>query len=304
MTIEGLAVTDFQGLQNLKLEAQKDAKQALPEVAKQFEAIFLQSMLKAMRMGQHFLDDASPFMGKNEQIFQDMLDGQYANNISNGQGLGLASMLAKQLGQSVNTAATTTVNPKTTNGIEQNMLASRVAPLEVTSTKTNAGSADIDDFVKSIWPYARQAAGLLGLDPKILVAQAALETGWGQFIAKGSDGSSSNNLFNIKAASNTEGETVKIKTTEYIADTPIKMNASFRKYPSVEHSFNDYVSLIKGNERYEAALANTGNPERYVDELHRAGYATDPGYASKILAIYHGDELQQALERNGFSGID
>lgn len=304
MTIEGIAVTDFQGLQNLKLEAQKDAKEALPEVAKQFEAIFLQSMLKAMRMGQHFLDDTSPFKGKNEQIFQEMLDGQYANNISNGQGLGLASMLAKQLGQSVNTTNTTTANPKTMNSVEQTMLASRVAPLSVTPEKTSANSADIDDFVKSIWPYARQAANLLGLDPKILMAQAALETGWGQFVAKGSDGSSSNNLFNIKAASNTEDETVKIKTTEYIADTPIKMNASFRKYPSVEHSFNDYVSLIKGNGRYEAALANTDNPERYVDELHRAGYATDPGYASKILAIYHGDELQQALERNGFSGIN
>ncbi|WP_019217224.1 flagellar assembly peptidoglycan hydrolase FlgJ [Legionella tunisiensis] len=301
MTIEGIAVTDFQGLQNLKLEAQKDAKQALPEVAKQFEAIFLQSMLKAMRMGQHFLDDTSPFMGKNEQIFQDMLDGQYANNISSGQGLGLANMLAKQLGQSVNM---TTANTKTTNVVEQDMLASRVAPLSMTPAKTIAGSADIDDFVKSIWPYARQAANLLGLDPKILMAQAALETGWGQFVAKGSDGSSSNNVFNIKAASNTESEAVKIKTTEYIADTPIKVSASFRKYPSVEHSFNDYVSLIKGSERYEAALANTDNPERYIDELHRAGYATDPGYASKILAIYHGDELQQALERNGFSGID
>lgn len=302
MAIEGIAVSDFQGLQKLKQQAQTDEQKALPEVSKQFEAIFLQSMLKSMRMGQHFLDESSPFRGKTEETFQDMLDGQYANNISQGQGIGLAAMLAKQLGQTAGITSKSSSQP--INSVGQNFIPSRVAPRLASPIKEGASSTDIDEFVKSIWPYARQAANLLGLDPKILMAQAALETGWGQFVAKDANGSSSNNLFNIKSASNNADEAVQVKTTEYIADTPIKMNASFRKYQSVEHSFNDYVSLIKGNERYEAALANSSDPERYVDELHRAGYATDPQYTSKILAIYHGDELQQSLERNGFSEMN
>lgn len=302
MAIEGIAVSDFQGLQDLKLKAQKDPNKALPEVAKQFETVFLQSMLRSMRMGQHFIDETSTFRGKNEEMFQDMLDGQYANNIANGQGIGFAKMLTTQLGKPED--STTQPNSMKSNPVEQSFLSSRVAPKQVAQPmqpKEGAASADIDDFVKSVWPYAREAANLLGLDPKILMAQAALETGWGQFVAKGSDGSSSNNLFNIKATTTNANDSVQVKTTEYIADTPIKMNASFRKYPSVEHSFNDYVSLIKGSGRYDAALANTNSPERYVDELHRAGYATDPQYASKILAIYHGNELQQSLQRNGFS---
>ncbi|KTC77971.1 flagellar assembly peptidoglycan hydrolase FlgJ [Legionella brunensis] len=297
MAIDGIAVSDFKNLQNLKQQAQTDGQKALPEVSKQFEAIFLQSMLKSMRMGgQYFLDESSPFKSDTASTFQDMLDGQYANNIAHGQGIGLATVLAKQLGQS--TENNTNNNPL----LNQSLLPSRMAPLQPSVPKENSHveATTIDEFVKSIWPYARQAANLLGLDPKILMAQAALETGWGQHVTKGEDGNSSNNLFNIKAAPQAQ-DSVKIKTTEYIADTPIKVNASFRKYPSIEHSFNDYVALIKGSGRYEAALANTKDPERYVGELHRAGYATDPCYASKILAIYHGDELQQALERNGFS---
>ncbi|ASQ45586.1 flagellar assembly peptidoglycan hydrolase FlgJ [Legionella clemsonensis] len=298
MAIDGIAVGDFKNLQHLKQQAQTDEQKALPAVAKQFEAIFLQAMLKSMRMGgQYFLDDSSPFKSDTASTFQDMLDGQYASNIANGQGIGLASILEKQLGQVAQTPT-----DKTAKSVEQSLLASRITSLDNHAGRENnpKTAATIDEFVKSIWPYARQAANLLGLDPKILMAQAALETGWGQFVTRDSDGSSSNNLFNIKATSSSEDK-VETKTTEYIADTPIKMNASFRKYPSIAHSFNDYVALIQGNSRYEAALANTNDAQRYVDELHRAGYATDPNYASKIMAIYHGDELQQALERNGFS---
>lgn len=129
------------------------------------------------------------------------------------------------------------------------------------------------------------------------MAQAALETGWGKFVTKDADGTSSNNLFNIKSGNSKEFDSVNVKTTEYIADTPIKINASFRKYPSVEQSFNDYISLIKGNDRYQNALASAANPELFVNELHKAGYATDPNYSTKILSIYHGDELNQAIQR-------
>lgn len=295
MTVQSIATSDFHSLNDLKVQAKNDAKQALPEVAKQFEGIFLQSMLKTMRMGQHFLDESSPFSGKNQATFQEMLDGQYANNIAGSKGVGLATMLAKQLENSVPAGV-----KKVPDSIPTNELNAPSATIDSKKT-ANESAPGIDDFVKAIWPKAKQAASLIGLDPKILMAQAALETGWGKFVAKDVDGSSSNNLFNIKSGSNKEFDSVKIKTTEYIANTPIKMNASFRKYPSVEHSFNDYVSLIKGSERYQSALANASNPELYVNELNKAGYATDPNYGSKILSIYHGDELNQAIERCGLS---
>lgn len=295
MTIQGIASSDFQNLNELKVQAKTDAQKALPEVAKKFEGIFLQSMLKSMRMGQHFLDESSPFSGKNQATFQEMLDAQYANNIAGSKGIGLAEMLAKQLGNTV---------PADEDKTAQILEASRVdAPIiaDNKSQDKHEPSTSIDDFVQSIWPKAKEAAAMIGLDPKILIAQAALETGWGKFVAKDADGSSSNNLFNIKTGSAKEFDSVQVKTTEYIADTPIKMTAAFRKYPSVEQSFNDYISLIKGSDRYQNALANAANPELYVNELNKAGYATDPNYSSKILSIYHGDELNQAMERCGLS---
>jgi peptidoglycan hydrolase FlgJ len=293
MTVSSIAASDFKGLNELKLQAKNDANEALPAVAKQFEGIFLQSMLKSMRMGQHFLDESSPFKGKNETTFQEMLDGQYASDIAGSKGIGLADMLVTQLQNTVGT-------DKKGDGLAINPPTETTPTMTVNNAKT-APSALIDDFVKELWPKAQQAASMMGLDPKILMAQAALETGWGKFIAKDADGSSSNNLFNIKSGSSDAADSVKIKTTEYIADTPVKMTASFRKYPSVEQSFNDYVSLIKGSERYQGALASAGNPEQYVNELHKAGYATDPHYGSKILSIYHGDELNQSLQRCGLS---
>lgn len=295
MKIDRIAVSDFQSLNELKVQANQDEKKALPEVARQFEGIFLQSMLKSMRMGQHFLDESSPFSGKNEATFQEMLDGQYAKNIADSGGVGLAAMLSRQLEGTVGRNQADSMKTENTDSLRPLSAAGDSKAQKGTETPV------IDEFVKSIWPMAKQAASLMGLDPKVLIAQAALETGWGKFVAKDADGSSSNNLFNVKTGSSKGFESVKIKTTEYIADTPINMSASFRKYPSVEHSFNDYVSLIKGSERYQNALANAGDPEAYVQELHKAGYATDPNYGSKILSIYHGDELNQAIQRCGFA---
>jgi flagellar protein FlgJ len=277
-------------------------------VAKQFEGIFLKTLLKTMRMGSHFLDESSPFRGKNAETFQGMLDEQYvANMVDTPGGIGIADMLTMQLGGPA---------PKQPlkNGTEIGQIpnkytipivgASKVDGLKSTSSTKEPASTSaqmIDEFVSSVWSKAKKAAADMGLDPKVLVAQAALETGWGQHVTKDADGSSSNNLFNIKSGNNTHFDSVQVKTTEYIADTPIKMNASFRKYGSVDDSFNDYVSLLKNNDRYQSAVANAGNPERYVNELSKAGYATDPHYGSKILSIYHGDELNQAMARCGLS---
>lgn len=287
-----LAIADFKSLGDLKRTAHKDANAALPEVAKQFEAIFLKAMMKSMRDSQHFIDESSPFRGKSEETFQDMLDGQYVSKMTENGGIGLAKMMVQQMQKSQ-------MVPGKINDPSATAAALKPQPLyTATQNKQEAKQEGlIDQFVKNVLPYAKQAASVLGLDPKILLAQAALETGWGQFVIEDKTGKSSNNLFNIKADKQQGKDFVDVKTTEYIANTPIKMTASFKKYTTLEESFNDYVSLIKGTGRYKAALENTANPERYVKELGRAGYATDPDYAQKIMAIYKGDELKGAVER-------
>ncbi|KTD73059.1 glucosaminidase domain-containing protein [Legionella tucsonensis] len=292
MTVHGIATSDFNALNELKVQAQNNAKEALPDAAKQFEGIFLQSMLKSMRMGQHFLDESSPFRGKDRETFQDMLDAQYASTIANSKSIGLADMLVKQMERNLPNVD----NQPAQSTPAKTEISSPAIPVK-SAKQDIPEAATIDEFVNSIWPQAKKAASLIGLDPKILMAQAALETGWGKFVTKDIDGNSSNNLFNIKSSNGSELDSVNIKTTEYFADTPIKVNASFRKYSSIEHSFNDYISLIKGSERYQNALASAEDPELYVNELHKAGYATDPEYGTKILSIYHGEELKQAIER-------
>lgn len=139
------------------------------------------------------------------------------------------------------------------------------------------------NFIQSLWPIAQQVASTIGLDPKILIAQAALETGWGKSIVSNSEGSS-NNLFNIKSSS---AHSVLVTTTEYDAGESYKTSASFKKYESIEQSFTDYVNLISNNTRYQVALAHASDPELYVQELQKAGYATDPDYAEKILSVYY-----------------
>lgn len=332
MTTNGVAMTDFKNLQSLGVQARTDAQQALPEAAKQFEAIFLQAMIKSMR-AQHFVEEGTVFRTKYEQTFQEMLDGQYASEIVKGPGVGLADMLTKQLSKTVSRppvpqadgskAFPLHVNqgfPLQKAGTKAYALAQKAVqgyPMAATAPAQQAyaikppmkahphadsnAPQSIDEFVKSIWPYAQHAATLLGLDPKLLVAQAALETGWGQFVARDENGSSSNNFFNIKSIGKQQNDAVEVKTTEYAADIPIKTKALFKKYSSVENSFEDYVSLIKENSRYEQALANANDPQRFIKALHDAGYATDPQYADKILSIYHGDELQQSLERIGYT---
>lgn len=288
--ITGIAASDFNALSELKAQAAQDAKGTALEVARQFEGIFLQSMLKSMRLGVHFLDESSPFRGKDRETFEDMLDAQYASEIAGNKGVGLADMLQRHL-ESVSANARQTSGPS-------------VIPMDISPIKSSTDPSEprqasnvLEEFIKSIWPQAKAAAANLGLDPKLLVAQAALETGWGKFINKDSAGESTNNLFNIKLGNNKTFASVTVPTTEYTDNQAFKTTAEFRKYASVNESLQDYVHLIRDDARYNLARANAQNPARYVEELSRAGYATDPHYGEKILAIFHGTELNQAVSR-------
>ena len=142
-----------------------------------------------------------------------------------------------------------------------------------------------DAFVATMLPMAQQAADRIGVDPLYLVAQAALETGWGKSVMRQQDGSSSHNLFGIKATGNWQGAQARAITSEFKGGQMVKETADFRSYASYQDSFHDLVTLLQSNNRYKEVLNSADKPEQFVRELQKAGYATDPEYASKISQI-------------------
>ena len=142
-----------------------------------------------------------------------------------------------------------------------------------------------DEFVNTMLPMAREAAARIGVDPRYLVAQAALETGWGKSVMRAQDGSSSHNLFGIKAGSSWKGDSARAITSEFRNGEMVRETAQFRSYDSYKDSFHDLVTLLQTNNRYQDVVKSADNPEQFVRELQKAGYATDPDYASKISQI-------------------
>lgn len=157
------------------------------------------------------------------------------------------------------------------------------------------------EFLTAILPDVIDVAKELGVNPKVLAAQAALETGWGKSILRKNDGSLSHNLFNIKAHRGWDKETVGVKTLEYRGGVPRKEYAKFRSYDTFKESLNDYVDFLHSNPRYKTALQKTADPRSYVQALQDAGYATDPNYANKIMKIFSGDMMKLSLSRLNLS---
>ena len=158
-----------------------------------------------------------------------------------------------------------------------------VAQIPLAPAKKAFSSAD--EFVNTMLPMAKEAADRIGVDPRYLVAQAALETGWGKSVMRAQVGSSSHNLFGIKASSNWQGDSARAITSEFRNGAMVKETAEFRSYASYQDSFHDLVTLLQSNNRYQEVLKSADNPEQFVRELQKAGYATDPNYASKISQI-------------------
>ncbi len=142
-----------------------------------------------------------------------------------------------------------------------------------------------EDFIASLYPYAKEVESRTGIDARLMLAQSALETGWGKHPVLKKDGSPSFNLFGIKANTSWEGDAAVITTTEFRSGIAMKEQASFRAYSSYEDSFNDYAQFLRTNDRYQEALALRDQPKAFAKELQEAGYATDPNYAQKISSI-------------------
>lgn len=295
--------TDLQGLNRLKYQAGQNAKAALPEVAKQFESLFVQMAMKSMRQAGA-PQESGLLDNEQSRFYRDMYDQQMALHLANNGGLGLAKTLERQLGgAAANTKPSEAVEGKTLDAYRQasapapavggetagggskGAAVPETAPAAKKDDTSNPRFANRKEFINQLMPHAEAAAAELGLDPNVLLAQAALETGWGRSVIKNADGSSSFNLFGIKAGGHWDGKRVGVRTLEYEQGVPMRKAASFRAYDNYAESFADYVSFLKENPRYATALAKSDDSAAYVRELQKAGYATDPQYANKILSI-------------------
>lgn len=271
-----------------------DQKQALHAAAKQFEAIFTNMLFKSMRDANSAFE-SDMLKSQSQDFYRQMMDDQMASEISSSGSLGLADMIVAQLSAGLPQDdselamrnAALDVTAKSSIDSEQAGLVADKALQTMQANRIRKEPASFDSpeqFVRSMGPYAERAAKALGVDPSLLIAQAALETGWGQKMVKNSQGSS-NNLFNIKADRSWKGDKVATQTLEFHDNVPVKERASFRSYSSYEESFNDFVRFLNQNPRYQSALQHDNSSERFIHGIHKAGYATDPNYADKVLKV-------------------
>jgi peptidoglycan hydrolase FlgJ len=264
---------DFQGLAALRQDAKAQDPAALKEAAKQFESLFTQMLLKSMREANKSFGD-SMFGGEQGEMYQDMFDDQMSVHLAQGRGLGLADMLIRQLTQGGSSLETRGVSQSP--DADASALEPQASSLRLTSKA---------DFVRQMLPHAERAAERLGVDPHALLAQAALETGWGKSVPCNAAGECSFNLFGVKAGERWSGASVSVPTLEFEEGIPVRKVERFRAYASPADSFMDYARLIANNPRYGDALGAGQDVASFASALQQGGYATDPHYADKIVAV-------------------
>ncbi|MHB9117258.1 MAG: flagellar assembly peptidoglycan hydrolase FlgJ [Burkholderiales bacterium] len=296
---------DVQSIDNLRLQAKTDPKGAIKVAAQQFEALFLNILLKNMRES---VPQDSPFDSDQTRLFTQMMDQQLAQKMATEKGFGLADALVGQLARST-LPPTAEMDKNVPGGIP---LQHQAQPIPLPSALPTpfpliqpdaggkvaippVGGDSRRDFVNRVWPHAVEAGRAMGIPPHFLAGQAALESGWGRQEILGADGSPSHNLFGIKAGSQWQGPVVHAMTTEYVNGVPEQKMEPFRAYASYAESFQDYANLLKNNPRYSAALQQSGDPIGFARELQRAGYATDPLYAEKLARVLSSASFRPTL---------
>ncbi len=292
------AITDFSQYDRMRLDANADSPAVLREVAGQFEALFVETLLKNMRSSN--LGD--PIFGQSDQyeMYQGMLDQQLAVEMSSGRGIGIADMLVRQLGGEV---ADVPVPAATSQWMPANPShrASR-QPVSSGQLATTAAAGAVAnwtnpaDFARDVWPHAERAGIKLDVAPEALLAQAALETGWGAHVMRRPDGRSSFNLFGIKAGRGWDGASVARSTLEFRDGVAYRELARFRAYPDITATFDDYAAFIGDQSRYASARGSGQDARHFAGALQQAGYATDPHYADKIERILNGETMREALQ--------
>jgi flagellar protein FlgJ len=310
MTIDPARInTDTTDLSALRRSAQQNSPEALKASAHQFEALFMNMVLKSMRDAT---PQDSPFDSQQSRMYTSMLDQKISDKFAS-HGLGLADALMRQLSNNaglapdaVKAAGAAGANgaagaPGSTGATGAAIgLSETPPPGKTASTDASAAlppntvkpypprPAHVQQFQDKLMSHAEEASRATGIPAKFMLGQAALETGWGKREIRNPDGSSSHNLFGIKAGPNWKGKTVQVATTEYVHGVAQKRMESFRAYDSYADSFRDYASTLKNNPRYQNVIAAGNDASGFARGLQRAGYATDPQYAAKLSKIIKG----------------
>ena len=264
--------TDTHSIDALRSRASTDPKAAIKEAAKQFEALFMQELMKSMRAAQQSMSSGM-LENSGTQMGTEMLDTQFATKMTGLPG-GLGDVIARQLERQMGGTAASAVAPASAAG----------APVR-NSASSQKVSQRQGDFVNQHTEAARAAEAQTGIPAAFMVSQAAHETGWGKHEIRNADGSASHNLFGIKAGANWKGKVAEVTTTEYVNGQPHKVTAKFRAYDSYAEGFGDYAKLMKDSPRYQQVLASAGTVQGFAQGLQRAGYATDPAYADKLTRV-------------------
>lgn len=304
---------DFSTLTALKTKAQQDPDAALKDVAQQFESIFINMLLKNMRSSNEAIG-SDLFSSAQTKQYQDMMDSQMSQSLANTGGIGLSDALIRQYqtqqqGRISSPQARERGDADFLNQVAKQdlvriqALAHRASTEFIQSVQKEAeentqnisSSNDIaapsalsvvfespDEFVEHLWPHAQQAADKLGVNPKAILAQAALETGWGKYPIAKEDGAASFNLFGIKADSRWQGDRAVVNTLEFRDGVAKREKAAFRAYDSFGQSFDDYASFLSSSDRYKDALTSGNDASMFAASLQKGGYATDPKYSEKI----------------------
>jgi flagellar protein FlgJ len=306
---------DAGALSALKQQAKSSPKAALSAAATQFEAMFVQMLLKSMREA---LPQDGMLSSEQSKLYTSLFDQQIAQQMSK-RGIGLKQVLERQLAPSFgaddpkaaagaaskiatgasdvgaavdaarNAAARASRNdaPLGAAGTLRRTMTTPAAPAKTDATSDGSAAsrvpANVRAFVEAMRPHAEAAARVVGVPADLLLAQAGLETGWGRSQPKAADGAASHNLFGIKAGRSWDGKVAVASTTEYVAGAFVRTIDKFRAYGSYTEAFQDFGRLITGSARYAKAAARTDDPIAYAKSLQQGGYATDPHYADKLV---------------------
>jgi flagellar protein FlgJ len=286
---------DTQGFDAMRAQAAANPREAMKSAAKQFDAVFTQMMLKSMRDAT---PSDGPFDSHDTATFTSMMDQQLSQQMSS-KGIGVADAMLKQLmrnsgmsaddanaGNNVamNALAKAYANPANNGALKMGRGYSANSAL--TPAVRGDGSSDkVDAFVDKLAAPAQAASAATGIPARFIIGQAALESGWGKREIRKSDGSTSHNIFGIKASDDWNGKTVATVTTEYINGRPQRVVEKFRAYDSYEEAMTDYASFLKSNPRYAQVINSSRDVNGFAQGMQRAGYATDPHYAKKLISI-------------------
>lgn len=309
---------DVQGFDAMRAAANASPQQGVKAAAKQFDAVFTQMMLKSMREAT---PDDGPLDSKDGDNFVSMLDQQLSQQMSD-KGIGVANAMLKQLMRTMGGAqgadgaggaadALTGLAGQgagaagAAGGSEGNLAMLNALGRAYSNASANgslgngsgygpngalvpagaSGDASVDGFVDKLANAAQQASSATGIPARFIIGQAALESGWGKREIKKADGTTSHNVFGIKASKDWTGKTVSTVTTEYVNGQPHRVVEKFRAYDSYDDAMADYAGMLKSNPRYASVINSAHSAEGFAQGMQRAGYATDPHYAKKLLSI-------------------